>query len=359
MALNFITIKKHSVLTSMMISSIAIFRALYLGDMLCIIPAVRAIRNGFPEAKIYLIGLPWQREFVQRFPNYFNEFIAFPGWPGLPEQEPDLDKVKTFINEMRSHEFDLVLQMQGNGEITNSMCMLWGGKRMCGLRREGGYAPDHDLFPVSEDGDHEILRFLKLVECLGVPPVGNHLEFPTSSQEQSRIKKILSEAGISARSFVCIHPGARDERRRWPVEKFALVAMKLARAGYPIVLTGSEREQDLLSKLAKSIDTPALNIVERYGHLSAGELAALLGHAKLLVSNDTGVSHIAAALEVPSVILFSPYSDINRWRPLDVQQHIAIPWQRAEDIEYVMQCVKATLERKAERKRVRLVTPDA
>lgn len=342
-----------------MISNIAIFRALYMGDMLCVIPAVRAVRNGFPRAKIYLVGLPWQREFIQRFPDYFDEFIPFPGWPGLPEQEADLDKVKEFINEMRSHQFDLILQMQGNGEITNSMCMLWGGHRVCGLRRAGGYAPDPNLSPVSEDGEHEILRFLKLADCLGVPRAGNHLEFPLTVQEKSRIDAILREVRLAAKSYVCIHPGARDERRRWPIEQFARVANKLVVAKHPIVLTGSGEEHQLLRALADRIDAPLLNIVDRYGHSSAGELGALLAQAKLLVSNDTGVSHIAAALEVPSVILFSPYSDLNRWRPLDAKQHIAIPWQRAEDLEYVMQCIEAALARSAEQRRAQLVTPDA
>lgn len=64
---------------------IAIFRALYLGDMLCSIPAVRAIRTAYPDAEIHLIGLPWQRDFVSPFDGYFNHFIEFPGWPDLPE----------------------------------------------------------------------------------------------------------------------------------------------------------------------------------------------------------------------------------------------------------------------------------
>ena len=336
-----------------MISKIAIFRALYLGDMLCIIPAVRSIRTAFPRAEIVLVGLPWQRDFVQRFSSYFNDFIEFPGWPGLPEQEPDIDKIITFLEAIRKERFDLIFQMQGNGAITNSMCLLWGGRKVCGLRTSTGYAPDPVLFPVSEDGDHEVLRFLKLPAALGLPDTGNHLEFPLTQEEHDRSLQLLSDAGIEPGSYVCVHPGARDKRRRWPVEKFALVAGKLAASGQPIVLTGSEAEHDVLHTLEHRIDAPVLNIVDRYGHLSAGELAALLFHAKLLVSNDTGVSHIAAALQVPSVILFSPYSDINRWRPLDIMQHVAIPWQRAEDITYVMQAIDAALKRKAERHLVR------
>ena len=327
-----------------MISKIGIFRALYLGDMLCIIPTVRALRRAFPHAKIFLIGLPWQREFVKRFQHYFDELIEFPGWPGLPEQECDVENILRFLQRIRTYQFDLILQMQGNGEITNSMCMLWGGKRVCGLRKTGGYGPQPDTFPISEDGEHEVLRFLKLASSLHLPLSGSDLEFPLFSNEEQRAVEILRQAGIKEGEYVCIHPGARDERRRWPAENFAFLADTIAGLGYQIVLTGSEEERTLLQRLREKIKAPALDIVGSFGHLSAGELAALLSRAKLLVSNDTGVSHIAAALKLPSVIIFSPYSDIQRWRPLAGGRHIAIPWERASDVGYVAECVSEMLK---------------
>ena len=94
-----------------MVSRIAIFRALYLGDMLCIIPTVRAVRKAYPRAQIYLVGLPWQKDFVSRFPHYSDEFIEFPGWPGLPEQALNTARIAKFLNEIRRYEFDLILQM--------------------------------------------------------------------------------------------------------------------------------------------------------------------------------------------------------------------------------------------------------
>jgi ADP-heptose:LPS heptosyltransferase len=83
--------------------------------------------------------------------------------------------------------------------------------------------------------------------------------------------------------------------------------------------------------------------VERFGHVNAGVLAGILKEAALLISNDTGVSHMAAALSVPSVIVFSPYSDVNRWRPLDSQKHKVIPFEKATDPRYVLQAIRQTL----------------
>ncbi|HEX8038347.1 MAG TPA: glycosyltransferase family 9 protein [Chryseosolibacter sp.] len=318
---------------------IAIFRALYLGDMLCIIPAVRAIRKAFPHAEITLIGLPWQEGFRDRFSKYLDRFISFPGWPGLPEQPLNSQATVEFLLSIRSLRFDLVFQMQGDGDITNSMCMLWNAKKVCGLRKAGGYGPDEALFPVSEDGEHEILRFLKLTRAAGIPDDGSHLEFPITGEERCRYWQIAEGAGLSPNGYVCVHAGARDIRRRWSVDKFAFIASRIALQGYSIVLTGSQDEEDLLSRLQRQIETPVLNIVESFGHLGAGELAAIIESAALLVSNDTGVSHLSAALGTRSVILFSPHSDISRWRPLDRERHISVPFEKAADEQWVLQLV--------------------
>lgn len=326
-----------------MISKIAIFRALHLGDMLCIIPTVRAIRMAWPSAEIALIGLPWQNDFVQRFNRYFDRFIEFPGWPGLPEREPDAEKILAFLDYIRSQKFDLVFQLQGNGEITNSMCMLWGAKRVSGLRKSGEYEAISSLFPVSQDGEHEITRFFKILHCLNIPVQGTDLEYPITREEEIKANQLLQSVGIRPHEFICIHPGARDVRRRWPVDNFAFIANQLATRDCSIVLTGSAEEAAVLSTLQENVLSPVINVVESFGHLTAGELAAILKRARMLVSNDTGVSHLAVALAVPSVIIFSRYSSFERWRPLNSKLHHAIPFEAANDAMNVLAKVMETL----------------
>jgi ADP-heptose:LPS heptosyltransferase len=321
---------------------IGIFRALYLGDMLCIIPAVRAVRAAYPKAEITLIGLPWQKDFAKRFRFYFDHFVEFPGWPGLPEQPVDLKTLPGFIAKMQEQKFDLVLQMQGNGAITNNMCMLWDAKKVCGLRKENDYCPDENLFPVSGDDEHEVLRFLKLTDALHLTRQGVDLEFPFAEEEIKAFAQLKHRLQLPD-SYVCVHPGARDPRRRWAAENFAYTASCLAAEGYAVVLTGSEDERSLLKEVKNLIQYPVIDTVDTLGNLSLGELATLIGHSSLLVSNDTGVSHIAAALRIPSVVIFSSFSNITRWAPLDRVRHKIVPAEQAGHPKNIVDMILHTL----------------
>lgn len=332
------------------IKTIAVFRALYLGDMLCIIPSVRALRSAYPSAIITLIGLPWQKQFADRFKQYFDYFMEFPGWPGLPEQEVDEKRIDKFLHDVRKRHFDLVLQMQGNGSITNQMCMSWEARVVTGLRRENDYSPDDRLFPVSEDDENEILRFLKLTTSLGIPSSSADLEFPISVEEEIRFKTIAHNLGLTARNYICIHPGARDERRRWKPQHFAYIGDYLAGMGYTIVLTGSASEKSVLQEVATSMHYPCVNPVLDLSEFTLGDLACTIRESELLVCNDTGVSHIAAALMIPSVIIFSPYSNFNRWAPLNRTLHTAIPSEKVSNVQSVLESVLNQLEKFSPRK---------
>ena len=114
---------------------IAVFRALQLGDMLCAVPAIRALRRAYPQAHIALIGLPWAASFVQRFNNYLDRHIVFPGYPGLPEQPFNEPAWNTFVGQMQQERFDCILQMQGNGTIVNEMLTQFQPKQLAGFHR--------------------------------------------------------------------------------------------------------------------------------------------------------------------------------------------------------------------------------
>src|SRR5699024_11018877 len=104
---------------------IALFRALPgLGDMLCLVPALRALRQARPRAFVTLIGLPQARFLLERFADYVDSLEPFPGYPGLPEQAVPLAQLPPFLARQQAQHYDLLLQMHGSGLLTNPLCML-------------------------------------------------------------------------------------------------------------------------------------------------------------------------------------------------------------------------------------------
>jgi ADP-heptose:LPS heptosyltransferase len=290
-----------------------------------------------------MIGLAWQRDLTTRFSEYFDDFIEFSGWPGLPESSYEPEKVLSFLRDMQQQHFDIVLQMQGNGVLTNAMCKLWNGVVTCGLRKEGEYCFDETLFPISSDDEHEVRRFMKLLEALHVPSRGTHLEFPLSADEESFLAEYIQKEKLSRHQYVCLHPGSRDPKRRWHAENFAWVADRLSEQGYTVVLTGSAQEAAIIQNVEAFMKTRAINAVRSIDGITLGMLAALIKYAKLLVSNDTGVSHLAAAFSTPSVIIFSRYSTVSRWAPENSELHRIVGHDESDDLKHVWQCVQRQL----------------
>jgi len=98
---------------------IAVVRMLQLGDMLVAIPALRALRAGFPRAEMTLIGLPWAESFAHHYKGYVDRFVAFPGYPGIAEAPYDAERTNLFLAAQRAHGYDLVVQMHGSGGDSN------------------------------------------------------------------------------------------------------------------------------------------------------------------------------------------------------------------------------------------------
>jgi ADP-heptose:LPS heptosyltransferase len=293
---------------------VAVFRALKLGDLLVSIPALRAIRGALPDAEIVLIGLPWAREFVARFAHLLDGFREFPGWPGLPECEPQLDRIPRFLADMQAERFDLLIQLHGSGLVVNEVCGRLGAERLAGFYPAGGHCPDPRLFLPWPDRGLELRRLLALTEFLGFPASGEHLEFPLGDADRHRAAGLTSSC---PGWFVCIHPGASVPDRRWPADRFAAVADALAARGLRVVLTGTAAERDLTAAVSAGMTAPALDLA---GKTDLGASAAVIASARLLVCNDTGVSHIAAAVGTPSVVI-STDDNPTRWAPPDGTRH--------------------------------------
>ena len=292
---------------------VVVFRALGgLGDFLCSVPALRSLRAALPHAEIVLVGLPTVQALVDRFSPYIDRLLEFPGYPGLPEQKPRLQEVSGFFADAQAQRFDLALQMHGSGILTNSLTVLLGAKHTAGFFLPDHYCPEPERFLPYPSHASEVRRYLRLLEFLGIPSQGEALEFPVHAADQQAFSALQSAHGLHPDRYVCIHPGASVDDRRWSPDSFAAVADDLAKRGLQVVLTGSAAELPLTQRLASMMQSESINLA---GCTSLGALAALLQGARSLICNDTGVSHLADALQVPSVVVFTG-SDVSRWAPL-------------------------------------------
>jgi ADP-heptose:LPS heptosyltransferase len=251
--------------------SVAVFRALQLGDLLCALPALRALRRTLPKAHIALVGLPWAQSFAARFPGYIDEFIAFPGFPGLPERAPDVQALPAFLAAMHARRFDLALQL--HGDRSNDIVALFGA------RRRAGFCPSASA--LGEDGfvrwpgrGPEVLRLLGLVEALGARRAGTQLEFPLHDEDRAELVRAGLAQPLEHGDYACLHPGARSASKRWSVNGFAAVGRWLHRQGLRLVITGSAAEHALACRLADALGVPSSNAA---APISVGALAALIG----------------------------------------------------------------------------------
>ncbi len=328
---------------------IAVFRALQLGDLLVAVPAFRALRQLFPDAEITLIGLPWASSFVQRFKGYIDRFVEFVGYPGIDEVSVEAQRTERFLTEQRAYGYDIVLQMHGSGRTSNPFVLALSAPITVGY-----YEKTPASLTISApypDNQHEIYRNLNLVALLGQalnmlsvgtnvsrplallatyegvihrslqiddPYMDVRLEFPLFASDYAEADELLRPFQQGSKRIIGIHPGARPPARRWPVAYFASLADALVQQlNAQVLLTGGAGEEQTVQAVVEAMQTPALSLA---GKTSLGGLAALISRFDLFISNDTGPSHIACAVDCPSITLFGP-ADVQRWAPLNRQRH--------------------------------------
>lgn len=338
--------------------SILVFRALQVGDMLCAVPALRALRARFPAAHILLAGLPWAAGFAGRFDRYIDEFIRFPGHPALPEQTPDAEGLTAFLHSISQRNIDLALQMHGDGSSSNAILAHFGARRLAGfIRSAASPTTDGCFLPYPAQG-HEIERLLSLAAFVGAKSRDTTLEFPLTHEDHQELSLQTFATELKSKRYVCLHVGARHRNKCWPAACFSAMGDQLSReCGLRVVLTGSAAEYALAADVAARMHEPAINAA---CDMSLGALAALIASARLLICNDTAVSHIAAALRLPSVVIFVN-SDSERWAPLDHERHRCVHdpdgQQSAEVLALVLAHAKNLLMKQAASVRMPVPAP--
>ena len=296
---------------------IGIFRALYLGDVLCSVPALELLKREFPTSTICFIGLPQLRDFVMRF-SFIDFYIDFPGCEGIPEQAWDKNAEDRFILECIDENFDLLIQMHGNGSVINEFLTKIKGPRLVGFCPKG-QSSDSNWFPYPSD-KHEILRHLELLGYLGInySCKDTKINYPIFENEYTDFETMRDIFNL--KDYIVFHIGSKNEQRRWKMENFAELARYLQKMNKQIVCTGTSGEYSLIQSFSKQLDQPIINLA---GLTNYGLLGCVIKYANMLICNCTGVSHVAAALQIKSLVI-SMDGEPDRWGPLNKSLHITV-----------------------------------
>ncbi len=338
--------------TTMPVDTILIFRTGQLGDTICALPAMRAVREAYPDAKMVLL--------TDRHPgsNYvlsqeilaptgiFDEILTY--IPG----ELNLRTARELIAKLRPYQFNLLVYLVGSRRATvrgllRDMLFF----RIAGVRRAVGFRKDIiDRFIRAQSTvrqfDQESVRFLRMLHDAGIPcSLKSKFDLPVGEMELRAVDRLWEGVAVPAnRPIVAVGPGSKMPAKRWPVERFCDVAITLVREynAFLIILGGAEDAQ-AGNKIVQCIPPYAVNWA---GLTSIMESAAVLQRCHLYLGNDTGTMHLAAAVGIPCVAVFSARALPGVWYPYGDQHTVLrkdVPCQYCmlvECVKHQMRCLK-------------------
>jgi len=242
-----------------------------------------------------------------------------------------LEKLAKFIDD---RFYELTKLKKNTQQLVRSIesCKLdlrrFGAKYTAGFYQPDDYAPNLDYFMPYPDKGSEIERHLQLMEFLGIPPQGNTLEFPITRQDVQE----YDDLQLPDKKYVCIHPGSRGAWRQWPTAHFAAMADYAVECGFEAIITGTKDETGIVNEVIHYMKRPAINLA---GKTNLGAIGILIKNAYALVSNCTGVSHMAAAFKTPSIVI-SMDGEPERWGPLNHVLHRTIDWTKTTNVDKVL-----------------------
>lgn len=288
--------------------------------MLCAVPLLRGLRQRYPDAYISLMTSPVNHEvmvhnpYVDRVINYDKR--AFVGRASLKWR-----MIVKFVGELRREKFELVIVPSTvSASATSDMfSYLSGARYRVGASKIDGIENSSSIFfscPVMLDWRkaphrHQTLRHIDIVEALIVRVDDLSSRIQLTDGELAGAHSVLTSLGIAG-AFVVCHPGAGKLPNRWPAERFADVAISLSREfNTTVVITHGPMDDEPVALMASKLSVPYA-VVEKK---TIREVAAILSLARLVISNDTGIMHVAAAVGTPVLSLFGP-TDPEQWAPM-------------------------------------------
>jgi len=269
-----------------------------MGDCLLLTSAVRALKAEFPSFRVSVLV-------ETRFADVFD------GNPDF-DQIIRVDNKSATVGRLLTRRFDLVINMHG-GPTSLVYALSARGIRIGGEHYQHAWAY-RGTFPRPNPDIHTVASTLELFQWLGVrastPPP---LRYERHPEVAAHVRARLTQLAVP---YVVIHPASVMVTKRWPADRFAMLAEWLAQRSLRVVLTCGPGEDALVAEIQKM----APGVIALPG-LSIPELAELIRQARCYVGNDSGPMHLATAVGTPTVAIWGSSSSV-RWHPWGVEQRV-------------------------------------
>ena len=294
---------------------IALLRLDRIGDFVLGIPAYRALRKKYPDARITVLVPSDIGNLAEACP-YFDEVVLFdahwlmPGYPAIARWTSALKLVRY----LRSRKFEQVLDFRYQSQMDPLVTAISGAKvRACFALGPGKAWLTHSA-PLPKVATHQVERNLLLLDALGIPRDGDHLEMWVSERDRkTALAHLPKQESLPNVPRVAVHVGAATPSKKWNEDAFTSLLHELhATTQADLVLLGSTADGAFAHEILDDLKAPVVNLS---GKLSLREMAAVLRECRLFIGCDTGPAHLAAACGIPVVSLFSSANEPEVWAP--------------------------------------------
>ena len=295
---------------------IAVFLPNWVGDVVMATPALRALRDAFPAARITYVGRPAALATLAGSPHA-DQVLS-----DRSHQRPRTGHLLELAGRLRQSRADLTVLLP-NSFRTALVARLGGARRVLGYDRDGRgpLLTDRVAVPRGENGRPlpmpAVRYYADLVEAIGVHPRSLRMALPVEPADRQAADELLAEAGVSGdRPVVMLNPGASfGTSKMWPAERYAALAdLLIERRGAQVIVNAAPSERPVAGWVTDAMrHAPAVSFARRDNTL--GLLKALLARCDLLVTNDTGARHLAAAVGIGVVTVFG--STDPEWSRID------------------------------------------
>jgi heptosyltransferase-2 len=273
----------------------------WVGDMVMSLPALEALKANFPHGSITVVARPWVIPLIKNHPAV-DHVISFKKGDGFSDTIMETARI---IRLIRSGRYDIAFLFQNAFEAA-LLAYLGGVKNRVGYDTDGrGILLTHAIVRNEELLKlHQVEYYLSILRAMGMEAVTKDPQLSIDDNDKKDVTELLALNGVEENDLLLgLSPGAIfGPAKRWPADRFALIGdWAIERWGAKVAVLGTPGETDICSNLAGSMKHPSVNLC---GETSLGQAMALIKRCRFFVTNDSGLMHVAAGLDVPMVSIF-------------------------------------------------------